>query len=492
MDLGQDIYIVYSKADDDPKDPKSWIFNFHRFLELLLTRLSSQKISIKYVEDKALDMDEIYTTSLVLIPLVSENMLKSANFNEEMKKYHERAINKEHNNISWNSRVFKIMRRPLKQHYLLDFLSNAATYNFYHVDAATDELVSYDDFTGPQSQKTFWTRLYDLAYDAYQILERLASAEDEIARINHDINAINVFLALTGEDITRQRDLLKRELIRSGYRVFPESHYPDDLETCMKMIKKDLDKCHMSVHLVGADYTKIKGTNVSMTDLQNRLAIENFDNRERLTGSDTGTFGRVIWISPELGSVSVKQRLFIENLKKDPETLHNTDLLELTIEEIKTFVINKLESSKVAHGYTTTTEKKKVVYLITDQEEENKVEHIRNYLLKNGYSVLVSQFTGDPDKIRQEHNENLKRCDATLIYYGNTNKAWMQSKLNDTLKALGLGRDKPISSKAILIEDEKQMDELLAAQNDTMVLRNTGQFNPKTIEPFLTKLEQYS
>jgi hypothetical protein len=86
------------------------------------------------------------------------------------------------------------------------------------------------------------------------------------------------------------------------------------------------------------------------------------------------------------------------------------------------------------------------------------------------------------------HNENLKKCDATLIYYGQGNRQWIKSKQKELLKSLGLGREKPINPKAILIENEDQLEELLNVDNESMVI-NT--FSPETLEPFLAQLEKY-
>jgi len=118
MKSAKDIYIVYSDRDNDPKDKNQWIFNFHRFLELLLSRLVGQSISIKLIKDSTLDVELIYSSGTIFIPIVSPGLLRSPNFNEEIKKFHERAINKGENSISWNSRIFKVLRYPQQDHYL--------------------------------------------------------------------------------------------------------------------------------------------------------------------------------------------------------------------------------------------------------------------------------------------------------------------------------------------------------------------------------------
>ena len=245
-----------------------------------------------------------------------------------------------------NSRIFKVIHEPQQGHFLLDYLSDSVSYDFFHYDTSTDELVIYDDFTGPTSEKTFWMRLYDLAYDIFKVMDNLKNAESEIENISKELNSTSIYLSEVGSDLIAQRDSVKRELLRNGYRVLPDKKMPKDLESITKLIRKDLAASSMSIHLIGSDYSKIHGTNVSITDLQNKMATKHFNELEKMnTGSSSSNFGRVIWVSPKLNNVSVKQRLFIENLKKDSDSMSMADLLETTIEELKAFVINKIQDS---------------------------------------------------------------------------------------------------------------------------------------------------
>ena len=492
MNFGQHIYIIKSSKDEQDQKIKDWNESFRRFLELLLTRLSGDKVSVNEVYCEELDIESIYSPFTVLIPLISPSLLDSPVFKEEIKIFHENAINKGKNNISWNSRIFKVVRKPQGGHFLLDFLSNSTSYDFFHYDTANDELVIYDDFIGPSSEKTFWMRLYDLAYDIFSVLDSIKSAEDEIASISHDINAITIFLAEVGSDLKPHRDALKRELMRNGYKVLPDKNMPQNLDLIMKQVKKDLAESNMSIHLVGPEYPKIRGTNMSLLDLQNRLASEHFEEVEKLGITDRLNLGRVMWILPGLKNISVKQRLFIENLRKDTLSMRKADLLETPLEELKAFVIKKIQEgvSEYNRFYKKEeAEKRKIIYLIYDKSEAQKCKKIHDYLIKSGYDVITSDFEGTPDEIRIKHNDSLKRCDATLIYYGNDNEEWIRSKQKDLMKSLGLGREKPIFPQAILVENSSQLEDILNPDKEALILQNTKRFSVKVIEPFLEKLK---
>lgn len=492
MKTESNLFIVYSAKDEDASSKFGWIFSFHRFLEMLLGKLLRSQVTINIIEANDLEIDKVYKHNTILIPISSPPLLNSEIFKEEIKKFHEKGIHKEKNSINWTSRIFKVFKNPVKSNTLLDFLSNSYGYNFFHKDPMTNEIVTYNDFTGPESQKTFWMRLYDLAYDISKVLQDIENAESEIESIGKEINAENIYLAAVGSDLENERSVIRRELQRNGYKVMPEKKIPDDMDAAMRMIKSDMDKCKMSIHLIGADPGKIKGTNSSILELQLRISSEYIEKSEKVgDNKNTLSHGRVIWISPNPEKISVKQKIYIENLKKNKEIIKRAELLETNIEDLKVFISNKLEREQQDEEYAIYTKEKrnKVIYLICDKEDNSKCKPLEDYLYKCGYDVIPSDFEGSPEKVREHHNQNLKKCDATLIYYAGDNEKWMKSKLQDLLKSLGLGRNKPINPQAIFIDSDEKFDDIIDLKRETLVLQNKGKFSPKALEPFLDRLE---
>ncbi len=491
METNKNLIIIYSSKDEDTSLKTSWVNNFHRFLELLLSRLLRNQIKIDLMEVNQLNLDRIYSTSTILIPVATEHLLQNSIFKEEIKKFHEKGINKGQNNISWSSRIFKVFRKPPKDHFLLDFLSNSLGYNFFHRDPLTNDVVQYNDYTSPESQKTFWMRLYDLAYDISKIQQELSSQESELHSIKEQINKEFIYLSAVGSDLENDRSIIKRELQRSGFQVLPDNNIPDDIDAALRMVKNDISRCKMAIHLIGADPGKIKGTNSSLLEIQMRLATELLSNEEKMgSGQEPLPLGRIIWITPHREKISVKQKIYIENLKKDSEAIKKADLLESNIEELKGFISNKISvyQSTTAEK-TQSKEDGKVIYLICNNSEVEKCEPIKDYLNSFGYQVITSDFEGSPNEVRNEHIENLKKCDATLVYYGGKNDNWMKSKLQDLSKSLGFEREKPLGPQAVIIDSEEKFDDLFKSRKNTMVLYSKGSSTEKSLEPFLAQLQ---
>jgi hypothetical protein len=84
----------------------------------------------------------------------------------------------------------------------------------------------------------------------------------------------------------------------------------------------------------------------------------------------------------------------------------------------------------------------------------------------------------------------LRICDATIIYGRNKGEDWVKSKYKDLLKSLGLGRSKPISPQAILVENEQKIEDFLGLSDNALVLHNSGSVTDEVMKPFLNQLNQ--
>ena len=114
-----------------------------------------------------------------------------------------------------------------------------------------------------------------------------------------------------------------------------------------------------------------------------------------------------------------------------------------------------------------------------------------DYLYNQKFEVLRPLFDGDVAEVNEEHQENLRICDAVLIYHGQANEVWLRGKLRDLRKAPGYGRATPILAKAIYVADPEDRQKARFRSHEVdVVIKNFGDFSPDPLEPFLTKLAQ--
>jgi hypothetical protein len=161
-------------------------------------------------------------------------------------------------------------------------------------------------------------------------------------------------------------------------------------------------------------------------------------------------------------------------------------------------VIEEIETGGRFHSITreisgykepSKTDSSKIIYLILDKEDFQEGQVIAKVLKKKGFRVVQPIFEGDLVDVRYIHQENLKRCDAAIIYFGNTSEAWIKTKLQDLMKSPGFGRIKKMLAKAVYFRDENKMDSNYLKKNNTMILGDQTPFKLLHLKQFLKLLE---
>lgn len=496
MNFEYEILLTYHTTDDEPigGGNKGWITNFNRFLSTLIEQISGTKPNIKMVSEVESDLEH-YNKAAVLVTVLSKDFLNNESLVKGVHAFAGGAKEKEGLVIDGVSRLFKVIKYPLDVDEYLPQFADLLTYDFYQIDPLTGEPQEFKRFFGNDAERSYWMKLVDMAYDIYQIQNKLAEETTAETAQRTDKNK-TIYLASTGVDMIIQRDIVKRELIRHGYRVLPEHSLPKEVNALETMVKGDLDSCCLSIHLIGEDYGyKPKGSELSVVDIQNKIASKHtYDIHDyNQTHGAKEKFSRLVWLSPDLKNVSERQKIFIEDLKSDAASLEEAEVLQIPLQELKSIIREELvtggrfktQEIKLAEDIT---EEGNLVYLICDKLDVEASKPIAEYLKEKGVNVVTSLFEGDLVDLRYLHQENLRRCDASLIYYGKSSEEWIKTKLQDLLKAPGFGRVKPLKATAVYLEDKSNFDIKNLEKNKAMVLGD-GAFSPETIEPFLAKLE---
>ncbi|WP_370090374.1 DUF4062 domain-containing protein [Ekhidna sp.] len=503
MSSNRTIALIYSEKDDQQIEGgvKGWVTNFHKFLSTLMYQITRENPVIKLINESnfsASELDDYNVVIAVVTPnLAKENLIiKSINAHGKRLKSQNKLL------ADGVARIFKVLKRPYDPDAHLDELEDLLTYDFYLVDPLTGDPQEFTRFFGSDAERSYWMKLVDMAYDINHVLhaKEVIDGEGSYDTIPREKT---VYLASTGVDMVIQRDIIKRELIRHGYKVLPDHSLPKEAKALERMVRDDLDRCRLSIHLVGEDYGyKPRGSELSVVDIQNRVASDHTyqmveKNKEAKDG-EKELFSRLIWVSPDLKNVTERQKIFIEDLKSDAAALEEAEVLQIQLQELKTIIREELVTGGRFNvrrnikglDQEEKNEKTKMIYLIADKRDVDSIDDIQSYLKKEGFNVVSPSYEGDLVDLRYIHQENLRRCDASIIYFGQATEDWIKTKLQDLLKAPGFGREKPLSAKAVYFQGQKDVDMEHYKKNNAMVLGNNGgTFNPEHLKPFLTKIE---
>ena len=91
------------------------------------------------------------------------------------------------------------------------------------------------------------------------------------------------------------------------------------------------------------------------------------------------------------------------------------------------------------------------VYLICDQNDEAALEPLEDFFYDHGIEVSLPGFEAEESEVQQIHIQNLRDCDAALIYYGAAGMHWVDFKIRELQKAAGYRDSRPIPVSAVYV-----------------------------------------
>ena len=446
-----DVLITFTNEDNQSENNRGWVQEFKHFLELMLVQVLGTKPNIMLKSEH----DSITGGNLkkvaILVPILSPAFVASGESLDTIESFYGTITSSE------TTRVFKILKRPVSIEEQPAKLKELIGYDLYDIDEDTGDIEDYKDFFSPEAERSFWMKMVDLAYDIHESLITLNELEKK-GGVKHIYERRCIYLAETGHDLSIQRNIIKRELQRHGYKVLPDKTLPQDVDSLKKEIDKELEECSLSIHLIGSSYGDIPdGSDKSVVDLQNQIAAQ-----RSASLKDKTKFSRLIWISNQLNQASEKQIAFIENIKRDLASSEGTEILQTALEDFKNIIREELIEvgidKKLGKAGVIADNGKASIYLLHDKVDAKAVAPFKSQIEKAGYKVLLPAFEGELLELRQQHINNLRTFDAAIIFQENVNNQWVRMKLLDLLKAPGFGRRKPITGKAIISNREDKLD----------------------------------
>ncbi len=431
-----DILINYSETDNKAKDGNNgWVNSFEKFLQTILSQvLGANPVIVLKSDADSLTKTEVKNTG-VLVSIISNEMVKSGPCLDAIEEFCSAKKS--------DTRVLKVMKEEVGFDLLPAKLNQLIPYDLYNTEG--DDNSAFYDFFGPGAESIYWMKLVDLAFD---INELLYEQENNTKNVKPLFNRKSIYLAFTGNDLSVQRNIIRRELQRHGFKVLPDHNLSTKLNDLTDEINKNLSECVFGIHLLGNSYGDIpEGSDRSVVDLQNKLASQ-------IETKEGGKMQRLIWIKPDQKKSSDKQKTFLENLQRDVAALEGAEVLQTPLEDFKSIMREEIfanENFGVQEEETFHVDKKKLnVYLIYDKIDKNSVSSTIKLLVKEGLNVIEPDFNKNLLEIRKGHLEKLKQLDLAIVFQEKVNTNWVRMKLLDLLKAPGLGRVKPIVGKAIL------------------------------------------
>ena len=497
-----DIFISYAHVDNESltEGQKGWISQFHRTLEIRLRQLLGENPRIW--RDMKLSGTDIFDEKIInefgqtklMVSIVSPRYVNSEWCNRELNEFYNQAEEGLGIRVGEKSRIIKVVKTPVEgdgtggsAHGIFNSLLG---FEFFDIDPDSGRVREFNEEFGHEAKRNYLERVYDLAHEITGILKEMGGDGPSAEPTANKTGRV-VYLADVTSDLKAERDRIRRELLERGHTVLPDRPLPLEAEEATELISDYLSRSHLAIHLIGNRYGIVpEGGEVSLIELQSALAAKR---------SEQDSLPRLLWMAPDNEPDSDRHKQFIDNLQNSSEGMATTELLVGQIEDVKNQAIKQLivekkqpEEAKPDPSALGQAEDdgEKRIYLICDQQDEEAIEPLEDYLFDQGYEVKIPQFDGDEDAFVQVHQDNLKFCDGVLIFFGECSGQWVEMKLMDLLKAPGYGRTKPLTAKAVYVgpPDNRRKSRFRTRTAD--VIQGGESIDGSQLKPFLDKVNQ--
>ncbi len=471
-----DVFISYTHVDNELEAGRHWVTQFHRDLEGRLRRLSGRRdLTVWRDERRRLDssalvddtIEEALRNTAVFVAVLSPVYLLESPYCTKERNYFLQALAAQGGSGTSN-RIVKVAKTPIRDLsvYPPEFRATGIEHHFF--DAATE--LEFD-ISAPEIRYRHFSALNDVAKEIADLLARLDHSGNPSRRA--------IFLAETSSDFAEERLKLRREF-ETRFEVLPSRDLrllsgPQVIES----VKEDLRRSELSVHPIGEHYGLIPELSErSLIDLQLETAVTH----------GTG-IPRLVWLAPGIAPRDHKQQSLVEQIRSDFSNRPGVEVLERQTESVKAEIDRKL--SVAVPAAPVSDETMPHVYLMCDNRDRKSAEclrRIRRQLYEQGVEVHWPPSDGSAEGFAKLHREYLTSDDAFLIFYGDTDEAWVQGQLRELLKARGLRRDRPIRAQAVYLAGPQSADKEEFLTRHALMLGRPGECAPESLAPFLKEL----
>jgi hypothetical protein len=483
----KDVFISYAQLDNESitQEESGWISMFDQALRKRVAQILGYLPGIWREPQETLDKEAFdeFIKLKVLISILSPRYLESENCLQQLKEFYSVAKQKGGVKVNNKWRIFKVIKTPVPAGMHPPEIEGILGYEFFEVtDGGHFREFSLDKKSPNYYQ--YLERFEDVAQDLSQVIRLLESdnviGEKKGALPARNQDARSVYLAKTTSDLNPLRDNIRRDLEMRGYRILPDEELPLD-QRFRDVVRENLAKSQLSILLLGGKYGLVpEDAKQSMPMLQYQLS------------RDAG-LPCLIWQPENLNIEDARQQAFLDQVTTDPPNHELTELMSDDFEDFKTHLVDTLENLAPPEKISEIEETRPArVYLIYDKADSEAARVIDDHLYNLGFEVLKPLFEGTETELREMHHDNLRFCDAALIYYDFGSEFWLNAKINDLRKALGFGRTSPIAMKAVYVSGEKNPSKEGFRSRELEVIKQFESFSENSLSSFTDKLRQSS
>lgn len=334
--------------------------------------------------------------------------------------------------LNENQKNYKLLLNDISEEAQPNSIKYLRTYHLSRFDSRLGKEITLSIPLLEGYRVFYWLVISDLALDIYDVF-------------NHHVYAKKVFLGDTSDDLRMERLLLKRDLKAFGFDILPKRDYPSHTDLMSQTQWEDLNDVEIAIHLAGGrEGDKINHDAYSFLEWQEKVT-------ETYVLQNENRIKKYVWVPPTVRFSTDKRKFYIEKLLKNVDEHEATYTFRTDLEKFKTILHGELSSYNHSEDQSIKDDfAAKKVYIMCDIEDTAQSEVLESRLSTLGFGILKLGTGQGAKMMRRQHQRHLQVCNSTIIFVDKAPDEWILAKLQDNLRASGLGRSEPLNTKAIV------------------------------------------
>ncbi len=456
-----DIFISYAHVDNlaAEGEPK-WVEQFHKQLEIALTKRIGRIGLLKIWRDKRLEGDNVFDETIqkniddsaLFLALTSNGYLASDYCKDELQAFYKKAQTEQYGlQIGDRSRIYNALLTNISHKEWPEEYGRISGHPFH--DAEDEDTLGVPSAL---ADKKFHKQLRALVDSLYKMLlafkessKDSTTVEDENRSATSGSNKQSVFLADITDSLRPLRTRIINELERKEIKVISKIPPPYEVSEHEESVKTALGETVLSVHLFdGFSGREVDGDpDTTYPKKQVEIAKENI-----------GT--QLIWVPNNLELKSIEDeahKSFLTQLEKGDRDKGSYEFMRSATTSLVPQILKKLEQLQTV---TKTNGTSQSVLLDTHLKDQIFAFELGSILLKNGIQAYINPQEDDPNKNMDILEARLKEVSTLMILFGSVNEDWVRQRLGAALQ-LSVIKNLQIKSFCVFtVPPEKKKEEL--------------------------------
>ena len=284
-------------------------------------------------------------------------------------------------------------------------------------------------------------------------------------------------------DMEKYKENLISELKNYGCEII---HLTDPLSA--DNLTAVLEHCDLAIHILSDHDFSIGKNKKGLEEEQLVLSVNHCVGRRLMAGFEEEPYRVIAW-HPKPVSESIYEDEKLSPYLLRVQQMEEAELLRTTYEDFKSYLIRQIEMPKAyaPDVHYIKGDPNLSILFVYDPIDKVQADQYIEFIKRRGFSVLIPNLEGDIMRVRQDYNNCLKLFDVAIIYAEKVATNWINMKLMDILKSPGMGREKEVVAKAVILPSDKVVHCPMIARGFDIIEPERNDFNG-SLETYLKNL----